>query len=185
MAKRSARAGGMVSGGLSGGMRITKEVQLFDIDYNNHHEGHRLELWTKHSTVTSSSRSSTSGNKGGNSSKKDLQMTQNNQGTGAAGGKKGVNEITTGASNLTINNETKSKETSKLGRGNITQSQQRRNQRPILEHQSDEQTRSVMTPPPKMDAQAQQQQRPRIYLEDNDPEFDDFDEEDPDDDLDI
>mmetsp|Transcript_26641 Transcript_26641/g.54479 ORF Transcript_26641/g.54479 Transcript_26641/m.54479 type:complete len:100 (-) Transcript_26641:257-556(-) len=27
--------------------------------------------------------------------------------------------------------------------------------------------------------------RPRIYLEDNDPEFDDFDEEDPDDDLDL
>jgi len=27
--------------------------------------------------------------------------------------------------------------------------------------------------------------RPRIYLEDDDPEFDDFDEEDPDDDLDI
>jgi len=27
--------------------------------------------------------------------------------------------------------------------------------------------------------------RPRIYMQDNDPEFDDFDEEDPDDDLEI
>lgn len=32
---------------------------------------------------------------------------------------------------------------------------------------------------------AQSTNRPRIYLEDDDPEFDDFDEEDPDDDLDI
>ncbi len=179
MAKRSARAGGMVCGGLSGGMRLTKEVQLFDIDYN--YECHRLDLWTKNSAGTTTS----SSNKGDDSSKKNHQMTQNESaGAGAgAGGKKEVNKITTGTSNLTINDPKRT--TPKSRHNNTSQSEQRRHQRPILEHQSDEQTRSVLTPPTKTDVHSHQPPRPKIYLEDNDPEFDDYDEEDPDDDLDI
>ena len=38
---------------------------------------------------------------------------------------------------------------------------------------------------PKASQQSQTNNRPRIFLQDDDPEFDDLDEEDPDDDLDI
>ena len=38
---------------------------------------------------------------------------------------------------------------------------------------------------PKVSQQSQTNNRPRIFLQDDDPEFDDLDEEDPDDDLDI
>ena len=50
-----------------------------------------------------------------------------------------------------------------------------------MEEEEGNETKAMKTEP----SSTQQQQRPRIYLEDDDPEFDDLDEEDPDEDLDI
>lgn len=46
-------------------------------------------------------------------------------------------------------------------------------------------TNSHEPPPQQIQLQEQQPQQPRIIIQDDDPEFDDYDEEDPDDDLDL
>ena len=54
-------------------------------------------------------------------------------------------------------------------------------QRPVLKHEQEKGTGSESN----SSFEAIQKQAPKIFMEEDDPEFDDLDEEDPDDDLDI
>lgn len=167
IAKRSARSGGMVCGGLSGGVRLIKDIQLFDID-----DG-RLKLKTKN----------------GNQCRR-----QNDKEDGSDNHKKEVSKG--GPTNDTAitrlaNQSNEVEQISSQTRGlRLDESSEKRpnrgHQRPVLKHQSDEQPRKKdLTESLQASTTSINKPAPRIFMEENDPEFDDFDEEDPDDDLDI
>ena len=144
IAKRSARVGGMVCGGFSGGLRLTKDEQSFEI-----------------------------GGNGGNSNdlvllKKGSEPNVNNTRTKET--KSDFEDVETGTKRLNLQDVPAKKDA--LSNENNSK------QRPVLRHEddaSDRGTTQEVAPKPT----------PRIYLEEDDPEFDDLDEEDPDDDLDI
>jgi hypothetical protein len=137
IAKRSARVGGMVCGGLSGGLRLTKDHQHFEIEGNGNNSNGLVLL-----------------KKGMESSSKVMKEEKND-----------LHDIESGAKRLNLSDNTSSMEKNST-------------QRPILQHEEDKSeasnTKEVSSKP-----------APRIFLEENDPEFHDLDEEDPDDDLDI
>jgi len=139
IAKRSARVGGMVCGGFSGGLRLTKDEQHFEIGGNSND----LVLLKKGSEPNNTRTKET---------KSDLADVEK--------GTKRLNLQDVPAKQAVLANENNFK------------------QRPVLRHEDDASDRSTtqeVAPKPT----------PRIYMEEDDPEFDDLDEEDPDDDLDI
>jgi len=168
IAKRSARSGGMVCGGFSGGVRLMKDTQLFDID-----DG-KLKLKTKN------------GNQG--RSRNDKEIGTNNNKKRGGKGKSTDDSTTTGSAkhqNDVVENITSRTRGLRIDESKDKRPDQRR-QRPVLEHQSNEQpTNKVSTESPTSLTISTKKLAPRIFMEENDPEFDDFDEEDPDDDLDI
>jgi hypothetical protein len=127
----------MVCGGLSGGLRLTKDHQHFEIEGNGNNSNGLVLL-----------------KKGMESSSKVMKEEKND-----------LHDIESGAKRLNLSDNTSSIEKNST-------------QRPILQHEEDKSeasnTKEVSSKP-----------APRIFLEENDPEFHDLDEEDPDDDLDI
>ena len=152
IARRSARSGGMVSGGFSGGVRLTKDVQYFEIESNGNGAGNELVLLK-----------SNEGN-GNNGQDVDGKKKKDDE---------DVEDIATGASRMNISDGAEQKVSALGDKGK---------QRPILQHEDDEQTRlgAATKVQPVVNKPT-----PRIYMDEDDPEFDDLDEEDPDDDLDI
>lgn len=146
IAKRSARNGGMISGGFSGGLRLVKDVQYFEV---KNYPWSEL-IWTK--------------------------------GGGGGGQEAHVNEQN--ATNPTEKDlEDVSQDMKKVTMSSVSQKsdksvQDRTKKRPVLMHENDNNRHHD-------NQQSENRPRPVIYLEDNDPEFQDLDEEDPDDDLDI
>lgn len=138
IAKRSARVGGMVCGGFSGGLRLTKDEQNFEISND-------LVLL-----------------------KKGSEPNMNNTRTKET--KSEIEDVETGTKRLNLQDAS--------ARKDALSNENNSKQRPVLRHEDDASDRSAtqeLAPKPT----------PRIYLEEDDPEFDDLDEEDPDDDLDI
>jgi len=131
IAKRSARLGGMICGGFSGGLRLTKDEQHFEI------EGNGLVLLKK----------------GSESSSKEIKEATND-----------LNDIERGAKQMNLNENTSTEKKS--------------TQRPVLKHEEDKSEANNAK-------EGSSKPSPKIFLEEDDPEFDDLDEEDPDDDLDI
>lgn len=138
--KRSARSGGMVSGGLSIGLRLSKEIQKFEIQNGLLH------------LKSSSSKDS-------NLNHAKIHMGREIQ--------------------EHVEKEADIHATSNLGAGsNINHSLCV--SRITLKHEQDDDEEATRDMPQK-----QIINKPTIYMQDNDPELEDFDEDEPDDDLDI
>ena len=165
IAKRSARNnGGMVYPSFSGGLRLMKDVQYFEFDRV------KKELILLNSATTSGrGNSDINGNvnkKEVRSSSKDGNSINDERSTKEIPQNMGVNE----AHNHSTSSQHE-RNTTKNRKGPI-----------VLQHESDEKLGSKST----NDGVGEiMKPKPRIYIEENDPEYDDMDEEDPDDDLDI
>ena len=150
IAKRSARMGGMISSGFSGGLRLTKDVQLFDIEVKENRGSTESKLVLRKKI-----------DHGGNDKKKVTKK------------KKDVEDVAIMTDKLDINS-------GEGGLKSFTTSNKDKDNRPILKHEDEDSGVSKTAA-----KAAPNKPTPRIYMEDDDPEFDDLDEEDPDDDLDI
>jgi hypothetical protein len=148
IAKRSARNGGMVSSGLSGGLRLVKEVQHFQVKKD--YAGDELIL--------------IKGDKQNNSEGR--QGDENRVDASVQDVIEKTEKIKVTPTSSTFRDDSK-REKSKI--------------RPMLKHENenDRLHRAQQL------QQEESKPKPVIYLEENDPEFQDLDEEDPDDDLDI
>jgi hypothetical protein len=133
--KRSVRAGGMISGGFSVGLRLSKEIQYFDI--------RRGELVLKTSKDQDKKKIVKDPTSGENKDDTDISVSQ----------------------------------PSKEKHGSIKIPDKLR---PILQHEPDD-----FNTPTQISDQPKVTGKPLIYMQDDDPELEDFDEDEPDDDLDI
>ena len=147
LAKRSARGGGMICGGFSGGVRLTKDVQLFEISI----EGELTLL--KKSDGDVKDKKSTKVNEKAKSSVEENQD---------------VKGVTNGMQQMNVRGRKEEK---------TLPEDRREKTRPVLQHEDTARSAS--------NEDSNKKPAPRIYMEEDDPEFDDLDEEDPDDDLDI
>mmetsp|Transcript_3488 Transcript_3488/g.6599 ORF Transcript_3488/g.6599 Transcript_3488/m.6599 type:complete len:437 (-) Transcript_3488:48-1358(-) len=145
IAKRSARNGGMVSCGLSGGLRLVKEVQHFEL--------------------------------------KDLAW---NELVLIKGDKQDIGNVTQKRNDSEVDASVQDviEKTEKI---KIHATKEKGKVRPTLMHENDDEGSSSLQQLQQQQDKEREQRKPKpvIYLEENDPEFQDLDEEDPDDDLDI
>jgi len=133
--KRSARAGGMISGGLSIGLRLSKEIQNFEV-----RQGELVLKTSKDQDKKKIVKDPTSGE---NKDDTDISVPQPSK------EKHGSNKVPDKS-------------------------------RPILQHEPDDfNTSTQISDQPKVTG------KPLIYMQDDDPELEDFDEDEPDDDLDV
>lgn len=135
--KRSVRAGGMISGGLSIGLRLSKEIQNFDV--------RRGELVLK-----------------SNKDQGEKKMVKDQLPTGEV---KSTETVLKSPSS-----------TEKHGSNKISD-----HSRPILQHEPD----GLHPSNPTTNQTQVTSSKPLIFMQDDDPELEDFDEDEPDDDLDI
>mmetsp|Transcript_15813 Transcript_15813/g.23773 ORF Transcript_15813/g.23773 Transcript_15813/m.23773 type:complete len:515 (+) Transcript_15813:97-1641(+) len=157
IAKRSASSGGnggMIYPGFSGGKRLTKETQSFQL---NHKTGDLILLHSK--------------------SKSNLDRQKVPL----------VSPSTTydndNESNIGLEKKNEKNNQEGLAESHTFHRNHGKKSSILLQHESDD----VGEGPSKYVEEQKEEVKPtpRIYIEDNDPEFDDLDEEDPDDDLDI
>ncbi|GFH56633.1 hypothetical protein CTEN210_13109 [Chaetoceros tenuissimus] len=148
--KRSARNGGMISTGFSGGLRLIKEVQQFELKGNN--AATELVLLKKNTDVSMNH-----------------SENQKNNKTKIKSGDQDNTDI--------VAKQTQGLEIRPTPDGH----KHKTSRRPVLKHENEKETVNESRSTPE----SIQKQAPRIFMEEDDPEFDDLDEEDPDDDLDI
>jgi hypothetical protein len=151
IAKRSARNGGMMTSGLSGGLRLVKEVQYFDVQKEFAWNELLLTKGGEKQNINQAGAVRNENQKGDADLQHVIEKTQ---------------RITVAAKSNFGNDET-TREKTKL-RGTI-----------LMHENENEKTDTAQQ------QQLESKPKPVIYLEENDPEFQDLDEEDPDDDLDI
>ena len=168
IAKRSAKNhGGMIYPGLSGGMRLVKDIQYFELDRS------KKILILRNSPST----------------KKDLDGNDDDDDDDDKNGKesKNVEECKNDA-----NNDSSSSSNSRQGTVMTTDLNERHHhqngapKKKSIHLQHETVAPSKTTPVSQGDTSHKPLKSvPRIFIEENDPEYDDLDEEDPDDDLDI
>ena len=155
IAKRSSRGnGGMMYPGFSGGVRLVKDIQHFEVDWNRN----SLILLNDHVSSASNSRG-------------------NDQESGSIG------KVNDDLEKMKLKSTTMA-HTAKDH--TVRSSYHHTNKRGpiVLQHEKEEENDNDK----KLNAigeEATLKPTPRIYMEENDPEYEDYDEEDPDDDLDI
>ncbi len=150
--KRSGRTGGMISSGFSGGLRLIKDVQHFDIESKETRGVSYSEL-NLHKKVDP-----------GTKSDKKKEATR----------KLDVEDMIDATEKLEIDGTKGENKLAKSSSCNKDKS------RPLLKHEDEDSMVKKVSVQPESKKPA-----PRIFMDDDDPEFDDLDEEDPDDDLDI
>ena len=210
--KRSGRAGGMISSGLSGGLRLIKDVQLFDIEDDGSDEqgggsgsgsgsvhitsattngaGGAVTLGVPTGRLVLRAKKGTTigGGSSGSGNVKKMNMKNSNDGE--------VEDVSIATQNMTLNSSAvpgASASASASGAGGFASSSGKGGkERLVLMHENETNAKSNSNAN-EIDAgrsggattEYAKRPTPRIYLEEDDPEFDDLDEEDPDDDLDI
>jgi len=178
IARRSARLGGMHSASLGcGGVRLLKEVQHFQIS-----GGRDLVL------VSSAFNTTNNDVEGGTSESRNLpKVTKRNSTNTTGGGSGGGNDIASRVGRLGLENSVSDTQPSGTTTNASSQGKNNGRRQLLLQHEDEKQQKITTSPAAPGSASQTEAARPkpRIYMEENDPEFDDLDEEDPDDDLDI
>ena len=217
--KRSGRAGGMISSGLSGGLRLIKDVQLFDIeDDGSDEQGGGSGSGSGSVHITSATTNGAGAGAGGGGAvtlgvPTGRLVLRTKKGTTIGGGSSGsgnvkkmnmknsndgeVEDVSIATQNMTLNSSAVpgASASASGAEGFASSSGKGGKERLVLMHENENTNAKSNSNANEIDAgrsggatteyESAKRPTPRIYLEEDDPEFDDLDEEDPDDDLDI